>query len=79
MARRHRFADSRCRGVRDVSTRRENKAGEIEVICSGIGGELPLPLWERVGVRGSGPSIGLNPSPEAFGFDLSRKGRGEVN
>src|SRR6202041_2998061 len=26
-------------------------------------GAPPLPLWERVGVRGSGLSIDLNPSP----------------
>src|SRR5206468_5778642 len=25
------------------------------------GGELPLPLWERVGVRGPGPSMHRNP------------------
>jgi hypothetical protein len=31
-------------------------------ICIG-GGALPLPLWERVGVRGRGLSMGLNPSP----------------
>ncbi len=30
-------------------------------IC--IGGALALPLWERVGVRGHGLSIGRNPSP----------------
>jgi hypothetical protein len=37
--------------------------GEIRLSCNGIGGELPLPLWERVGVRGYGLSIDLNPSP----------------
>src|ERR1700732_2500348 len=29
----------------------------------GDGSELPLPLWERVGVRGHGLSIERNPSP----------------
>src|SRR5205814_6182493 len=41
------------------------------------GGELPLPLWERVGVRGPGPSIVRNPSPGshlATRSDLSHKG-----
>jgi hypothetical protein len=27
------------------------------------GSELPLPLWERVGVRGDGLTIDRNPSP----------------
>src|SRR5712692_8934564 len=31
--------------------------------CLGNGGELPLPLWERVGVRGYGLSIEQDPSP----------------
>src|SRR6266550_3258276 len=31
--------------------------------CSGNGSELPLPLWERVGVRGYGLSWERNPSP----------------
>src|ERR1700709_1149074 len=44
--------------------------------------ELPLPLWERVGVRGSGLSIVRNPSPGshlAMRSDLSHRGRGEAN
>ena len=43
------------------------------------GGELPLPLWERVGVRGSGLSMERNPSPGShlsMRSDLSHKGRG---
>jgi hypothetical protein len=40
------------------------------------GGVLPLPLWERVGVRGYGLSVDY-PSPGGFAADLSRKGRGE--
>jgi len=43
------------------------------------GGKLPLPLRERVGVRGSDRSIDCNPSPEshlAMRSDLSHKGRG---
>src|ERR1700731_1223614 len=36
---------------------------EIRLICNGNGGALPPPLWERAGVRGSGPSIERNPSP----------------
>ena len=46
------------------------------------GGELPLPLWERVGVRGPGPSIVRVPSPGshlAMRSDLSHKGRGGVS
>ncbi len=48
--------------------------------CNG-GGELPLPLWERVGVRGSRLSIVRNPSPGShlsMRSDLSHKGRGET-
>ncbi|SHG66503.1 hypothetical protein SAMN05443248_2298 [Bradyrhizobium erythrophlei] len=48
--------------------------------CLNDGGELPLPLWERVGVRGFGPSTDLNPSPGShlsMRSDLSHKGRGE--
>ena len=40
---------------------------------------LPLPLWERVGERGSIPSK-VTPLPETslrFVSDLSHKGRGE--
>jgi hypothetical protein len=58
------------------------KQDEIKLSCSGIGGELPLPLWERVGVRGYGLSIDLNPSPGShlsMRSDLSHKGRGEAN
>ena len=57
------------------------KHDEIEFSWNGNGGELPLPLWERVGVRGSGLSIELNPSPGlhlAMQSDLSHKGRGEA-
>jgi hypothetical protein len=46
------------------------------------GSELPLPLWERGGVRGYGLTIDRNPSPGshlAMRSDLFRKGRGEVN
>ena len=47
---------------------------------SSNGGEPPLPLWERVGVRGSGLSMDRNPSPGShlsMRSDLSRKGRGD--
>jgi hypothetical protein len=56
--------------------------GETRLSCNGIGGELPLPLWERVGVRGYGLSIDLNPSPGShlsMRSDLSHKGRGGLN
>ncbi len=46
----------------------------------GNGSELPLPLWERGGVRGYGLTTDRNPSPGshlAMRSDLSRKGRGE--
>src|ERR1700760_4524230 len=45
-------------------------------------GELPLPLRERVGVRGYGLSSGLNPSPGShlsMRSDLSHKGRGVLS
>ena len=45
------------------------------------GGEFPLPLWERVGVRGYGLSIERNPSPGShlsMRSDLSHKGRGNA-
>jgi hypothetical protein len=48
----------------------------------GNGGALPLPLRERVGVRGYGLTIDRNPSPGshlAMRSDLSHKGRGEVS
>src|ERR1700674_458432 len=54
---------------------------EIRLIRNGNGSELPLPLWERVGVRGYGLTIDRNPSPGshlAMRSDLSHKGRGEV-
>jgi hypothetical protein len=42
-------------------------------------GALPLPLWERVGVRGFGPSIGRNPSPGShLRCDPTSPTRGEV-
>ena len=37
-------------------------SNRIRTACRN-GGELPLPLWERVGVRGYGLSIALDPSP----------------
>src|SRR5579883_3442946 len=47
-------------------------------------GALPLPLWERVGVRGYGLSIEKNPSPgshlamrSGFSHKGTHKGRGE--
>jgi hypothetical protein len=55
---------------------------EIRLIRKGNGSALPLPLWERVGVRGYGLTIDRNPSPGshlAMRSDLSRKGRGEVS
>src|SRR6185312_6685773 len=36
---------------------------EIGLSRSGNGKALPLPLWERVGVRGYGLTIDRNPSP----------------
>src|SRR5258708_31731009 len=48
-------------------------------VLRGRGGALPLPLWERVGVRGYGLSLGRNPSPGShlsMRSDLSHKGRG---
>src|SRR6266481_3625848 len=36
---------------------------EIESRTCAGGGALPLPLWERVGVRGRGLSMERNPSP----------------
>src|ERR1700730_8885237 len=36
----------------------------------------PLSLWERVGVRGYGLSIGRNPSPGSLGDPTSPYGRG---
>ena len=47
----------------------------------GDGGGPPLPLWERVGVRGYGLSIERNPSPGShlsMRSDLSHKGRGDT-
>jgi hypothetical protein len=48
--------------------------------CAG-GGAPPLPLRERVGVRGHGLSIVRNPSPGShlsMRSDLSHKGRGDI-
>jgi hypothetical protein len=45
--------------------------------CLSDGGEPPLPLWERVGVRGYGLSMKQNPSPGShltMRSDLSHKG-----
>ena len=47
----------------DRGAKRRPDSSEVKRPCAGIGGELPLPLRERVGVRGSGLSIDLNPSP----------------
>jgi len=55
---------------------------EIGLSRSGSGKALPLPLWERVGVRGYGLTIDRNPSPGShltMRSDFSRKGRGEVS
>ena len=52
----------------------------MERYCLSKDGEPPLPLWERVGVRGSGLSIVRNPSPGShlsMRSDLSHKGRGD--
>jgi hypothetical protein len=38
---------------------------DVAVRCFNNIGVPPLPLWERVGVRGSGLSIVRNPSPGA--------------
>src|SRR5260221_12783898 len=47
--------------------------------CLGNGGGLPLPLWERVGVRGHGLSIERNPSPGShLRCDPTSPTRGEV-
>jgi hypothetical protein len=59
---------------------RENplKRDEIRSTWPANAGALPLPGGERVGVRGDGPSIVLNPLTRiASQSDLSR--RGEVN
>src|SRR5882672_6075980 len=48
--------------------------------CINSGSALPLPLWERVGVRGSDLSIGRDPPPGShlsMRSDLSHKGRGD--
>jgi hypothetical protein len=55
---------------------------EIRLNRKDNGSALPLPLWERVGVRGYSLSLGRNPSPGshlAMRSDLSHKGRGEVS
>jgi hypothetical protein len=55
------------------------QSAELEQRCLGNGGELPLPLWERVGVRGSGPSTDRNPSPGShLRCDPTSPTRGEV-
>jgi hypothetical protein len=51
------------------------KHDEIRLIRKGNGSALPLPLWERAGVRGYGLTIDRNPSPGshlAMRSDLSR-------
>jgi hypothetical protein len=50
---------------------------EVKQQCRSNGGEPPLPLRERVGVRGHGPSIDLNPSPGSL-RDPTSPARGEV-
>jgi hypothetical protein len=55
----------------------ESAPAELKHRYLGIHGELPLPLWERVGVRGSGLSIERNPSPELLRNSTSPT-RGEV-
>src|SRR5580693_1086776 len=50
---------------------------EISLIRKGNGSTLPLPLRERVGVRGYGLTIDRNPSPgshPAMRSDLSTRG-----
>src|ERR1700679_1646303 len=50
---------------------------ETRLMRKGNGSELPLPLWERVGVRGYGLAIGRDPSPGShltMRSDLSHKG-----
>src|SRR5471030_3172391 len=46
---------------RPASARRANL--DLKAQYLNDGSELPLPLWERVGVRGSGLSMERNPSP----------------
>ena len=68
--------------VCDQARRRGLEQDEFSSIHKCNGNELPLPLRERVGVRGRRPSIVRYPSPGshlAMRSDLSRKGRGEVS
>ena len=60
---------------------RRSSPSEVKHRYPGNGGELPLPLRERVGVRGSGLSMDRNPSPGShlsMRSDLSHKGRGNA-
>src|SRR5258707_3969389 len=54
-----RFSGSCARAGETTTTHATTKSQR----CRNDGGELPLPLRERVGVRGSGLSIVRNPSP----------------
>src|SRR5712671_1531870 len=52
---------------------------QLKLDASAGTSEPPLPLWERVGMRGYRLSIGRNPSPGlrlTMQSDLSHKGRG---
>src|SRR6266852_3339887 len=60
--------------------KRSHQRSELKHQCLDNGGELPLPLWERVGVRGHGLSIDRNPSPGSHPrCDPTSPTRGEVN
>ena len=53
---------------------------ETTLMCNGNEGALPLPLWERVGVRGFGLSMEHNPSPGShLRCDPTSPTRGEVS
>jgi glyoxylase-like metal-dependent hydrolase (beta-lactamase superfamily II) len=73
-------------GAADFPAKRSRRVrigcNEIRSIRKGNGSKLPLPLRERVGVRGYGLTIDCNPSPGShltMRSDLSHKGRGEVS
>src|SRR6266481_3338626 len=52
--------------------------GSIEVPLSRRHNRAPSPHRERVGVRGSGLSLGRNPSPELLRNSTSPSGRGDA-